>query len=70
MLRLPGRRRDRVDLAALAGIGFGGSAYGSALSVAICIVAALHYYEILKLRDRQPTVSVEMQVDALGTATG
>ena len=34
-------------------------------SVAICIVAALHYHEILKLRDRQPTVSVEMQVDAL-----
>ena len=51
--------------AALAAIGAGGSAYSSALSVAICIVAALHYYEILKLRDRQPTVSVEMQVDAL-----
>ena len=51
--------------AALAAIGAGGSAYSSALSVAICIVAALHYYEILKLRDRQPSVSVEMQVDAL-----
>ena len=51
--------------AALAAIGAGSSAYSSALSVAICIVAALHYHEILKLRDRQPSVSVEMQVDAL-----
>jgi len=50
--------------AALAAIG-GGSGYSSALSVAICVVAAIHYYEILKLRERQPTVSVEMQVDAL-----
>ena len=33
-------------------------AYSSALSVAICIVAALHYHEI-QLRDRQPSVSVD-----------
>ena len=53
-------------LAAMGAIpGTAGSAYSSALSVAICVVAAWHYYEILKLRERQPTVSVEMQVDAL-----
>jgi hypothetical protein len=45
--------------------GAGSAAYSSALSVAICAVAAMHYHEILKLRNRQSTVSVEMQVDAL-----
>lgn len=50
--------------ASLAAIG-SGHAYGSVLSVAICVVAAWHYHEILKLRDRPPSVSVEMQVDAL-----
>lgn len=51
--------------AALSAMANNFSGYSSALSVAICVVAAIHYYEILKLRDRQPTVSVEMQVDAL-----
>lgn len=54
-------------VATLVSIGTGrlASAYAQCLSMLICWIAAYHYYEIVKTREGQPTVGLEMRADSL-----